>query len=197
MPTHNPQPPAELATNPWSEETKSGVKLISKPRYVIIDSSMKKAALLTVLVLAGIIVSSALLYILILLFYELILATGLFSRSSHYAPFIFISLAIAPLSLMVGSFLTGFLCQPSVKKKATSYLFLSPGLYLAFCYLLCFVLYPLLWKMESSGFEGVVIVSSVIWTISSFFGIYLGFRYRAQKRYKPPPFDLRSNTTES
>lgn len=158
---------------------------------------MKKAALLTGLVLAGIIVSSAVLYILSLLFFELLVPTSLFDRGSHYTPMAFVSLVIAPLSLMAGSFLTGFLCQPSVKKTATNLVLLSPGLYLAFCYLPYFGLYPLLWKIESSGLEGVVIVSSVIWIIFSFFGIHLGFKYRAQKRYKPPPFDLRSDTTKS
>ncbi|MGB8959503.1 MAG: hypothetical protein WCC00_10905 [Candidatus Aminicenantales bacterium] len=147
---------------------------------------MKKAPLLMGLVIAGILVSAGLCYVLSLLFYELMIATSLFSRSSHYAPFIFISLVIAPLSLLAGSFLTGFLAQPSVKKAGLSYLLLSPGLYLALGWFFYWIVLP----EEISGFESLAILSSITWTAFSSLGVFLGFKFRTRKRYPPVSFDL-------
>ena len=141
---------------------------------------MKKAALLIGL-LTGILAT----FFVFFLSRKLIKVSHLFFGSGILAPFDFISLVIAPLGLMVGGLLTGFLCQPYIRNTVKNYLLLSPGLYWAFCLISFDVLYPLLWQTESSGLEGYEIFSSVIWILSSLFGTYLGSRIRAKKRCKP------------
>lgn len=153
---------------------------------------MKKALLRTGLVIGGILVSAGLCYVLSFLFYELMDATSLFSRSSHYAPGIFIYLVIAPLSLLAGSFLTGILAQPSVKKAGQNYLLLSPGLYLALGWFFYWIVLP----ENISDFGVLAILSSIIWTTLSSFGVFLGFKLRTRKRYPPVSFDLKPDSTK-
>ena len=92
--------------------------------------------------------------------------------------YLILFLAIVPFSLIAGSFMTGYLAQPYVRRTIINYLLLSPGSYLAFLLLI--------WPLGDSGFIGIVLVALLIWTLSSVFGMYLGSRNRAKKASSPP-----------
>ena len=111
---------------------------------------------------------------------------------SEYTPFFRWVVLIIPLSLMAGSILTGILGQPYATRKTLSYLFLSPGLYLALCLIIYIIGYTLL-KSPIGNFEyySLFIAVSIIWALISIGGTYLGFRIRSKKRDAPPSLDLR------
>jgi hypothetical protein len=84
-------------------------------------------------------------------------------------------LVVLPLSLLCGSYLTGYLSFDKLK-GFKSIILISPGLYL----FLLFNLNNLLFA--DIGFAISMIVPATIWLIASVAGAYLGVRKRKQKK---------------
>ncbi|HVP90042.1 MAG TPA: hypothetical protein VMS75_02375 [Terriglobales bacterium] len=157
---------------------------------------MGKKPLLGGFVFAGLLATG-----LIYLFIKLTMLAGYSEKPNRgeYDLVLLVGWIIIPLSLTAGSFLTGYLSQPYVQKRAFNYLLLSPGLYISIC-LVSFIILLTVFRGPVGDAEYIsllILVPCLLGILFSIFGIYLGFKVRAKKQYKPPSLDLGSNTTRS
>ena len=91
--------------------------------------------------------------------------------------FFLLILILMPLSLFIGSCLTGYLLKPILENRKRTILLCSPGLYLPFLAFGFFILGAETWTLHI-----VPIVIGLLWLIVSFFGVLAGsaLRHRNQ-----------------
>ncbi len=92
--------------------------------------------------------------------------------------FFLLILILMPLSLFIGSCLTGYLLKPISENRKRTILLCSPGLYLTF---LLFGSYRIL-GIVACSFHIVPIVIGLFWFIVSFFGVLAGSALRRRKQ---------------
>ena len=87
---------------------------------------------------------------------------------------------VMPLSLFIGSCLTGYLLKPISENRKRTIFLCSPGLYLTFLLLGSFIFTGgITWILHI-----LAIVIGLLWIIVSFFGVFVGFVLRARKSAK-------------
>ncbi len=91
--------------------------------------------------------------------------------------FFLLILILMPLSLFIGSCLTGYLLKPISENRKRTIFLCSPGLYLPFLLFSSYILF----RAESWTLHIVPIVIGLLWIIVSFFGVLAGFALGRRK----------------
>ncbi|HPO14470.1 MAG TPA: hypothetical protein PLI09_13590 [Candidatus Hydrogenedentes bacterium] len=140
-------------------------------------------------VLAGFLVSGVL--------YFLFVVAVLNPLTSHTGeePEAFLGLAFLiflPVGVLCGSAVTGFLCQPYIRRPGVAAMVLAPGLYMALIFIIPTVLYG---TVES--FFSFMMAAALGWWGISYLGVMAGGYFRRRWGMRKRNVELTAKTTET